>query len=508
MEIVGNSDRFPLDGKGEGMLNMNQVDQIKELQRQGMGPQEIGQRLKLNRKTVSRYMAREDYAAAMYHKSPGASRLDPFKAKIDEWLVEDRRMRFKQRHTAKRVHERLREEFPDRYDCSYPLVQRYIKAVKAARGDTQGYLELVWAAGEAQADFGEAEILCDGTPVTVKYLVMSFPASNAAYVQVFGGETAECVAQGLKDIFHRLGGVPLRIVFDNASGVGRRVGEKVTLSQLFLRFKCHYGFSVSFCNPASGNEKGNVENKVGYIRRNFFVPIPDVGELAGWNGQLLSRCEKDFDRPHYKKPGTIGELFAADRKALAPLPAKPFNVERFEKVHTDGYGKFCLEGRHWYATAPELAGREFVVGIGAHTLTVYDSTGVILCVHPRVYGAERSDSSNYRTSLEALLRKPGAWKNSQVRAAMDEPERDFLDRAAKAERMRILTALARAAETIEFETVLLSLSQAINLGTLDQYSLQALAGRAAYESLGTENGPGPDLTVYDHALMTNSEAAR
>ena len=490
------------------MLKMNQVDQIKELQRQGLGPQEIGERLKLNRKTVSRYMAREDFGPEVHRKSPGASRLDPFKAKIDEWLAEDWRMRFKQRHTAKRVHERLGQEFPDRYDCSYPLVQRYIKAVKAARGDAKGFLELVWAAGEAQADFGEAEILWNGTVVTIKYLVMSFPASNAAYVQAFGGETAECVAQGLKDIFHHLGGVPLRIVFDNASGVGRRVREKVSLSQLFLRFKCHYGFSVSFCNPASGNEKGNVENKVGYIRRNFFVPIPAVEEITAWNRQLLDRCEQDFARPHYKKPGTIAELFAADRKALAPLPSKPFNAERFEKVRADGYGKFCLDGRHWYATAPELAGKEFVAGIGAHMVTVYDGAGIIQCVHRRVYGAERSDSSNYRSSLEALLRKPGAWKNSQVRTAMDQPERDFLDQVAKSERMRILATLSRAAENIEFETVLTALSQAVSRGTLDDYSLQALAGRAVYEEFGSENGPGPDLGVYDKALMADTEGQR
>jgi hypothetical protein len=486
------------------MLRMNQVDQIKELQRQGVGPQEIGERLRLNRKTVARYMAREDFDRGLVAKPAISSRLDPFKAKIEEWLEEDRRMRFKQRHTAKRVHERLLEEFADSYDCSYPLVQRYLKARKAAKGDGKGSLELVWAPGEAQADFGEADILSDGNLVTIKYLVLSFPASNAAYVQAFRGETAECVAQGLKDIFHHLGGVPLRIVFDNASGVGRRVREKVTLSELFLRFKCHYGFSVSFCNPASGNEKGNVENKVGYIRRNFFVPIPDVGDIVTWNAALLARCEADFDRQHYKKPGMIGELFAADRKALAPLPAKPFNAERFEKVRTDGYGKFCLDGRHWYATAPDLAERELVAGIGAHTVTVHDTAGAIQCVHRRVYGEERSDSSNYRTSLEALLRKPGAWKNSQVRAALDEPGRVFLDSVAKAERMRILGALARAAETIGFETVLASLSEAIRLGTIDDYSLQALANRAVYESLGTENAPGPDLSEYDVALMARS----
>ncbi|MBN1242979.1 MAG: IS30 family transposase, partial [Spirochaetales bacterium] len=95
---------------------MNQVDQIKELQRQGLGPQEIAGRLKLDRKTVTRYMKRDNYERGLKAKAPAVLRLDPFKAKIDEWLEEDHRMRFKQRHTAKRVHERLAEEFPDRYD--------------------------------------------------------------------------------------------------------------------------------------------------------------------------------------------------------------------------------------------------------------------------------------------------------------------------------------------------------------------------------------------------------
>ena len=227
------------------------------------------------------------------------------------------------------------------------------------------------APGEAQADFGEADIVEAGTRRIMKYLIVSFPASNAAYMQAFGGETAECVIQGLTDVFNHLGGVPLRIVFDNASGVGRRVHDKVTFSELFLRFKCHYGFSVSFCNPESGNEKGNVENKVGYVRRNFFVPLPVIESMQSWNRELFAQAERDFDRLHYKKGRSIAELFEEDKKALGSLPEKPFRIERFERVKTDGYGKFCLDGKHWFSSAPELGQREIVVGIGAHAVTVY-----------------------------------------------------------------------------------------------------------------------------------------
>ena len=482
------------------MLRMNQVDQIKELQRQGVGPKEIGERLNLNRKTVAKYMAREAFDTVGSDKVEMPSKIDPYRDKIEEWLEEDRRMRFKQRHTAKRVHERLKEEFGDAFTCSYSIVQRYVKARKAKRS-VPGSLELVWSAGEAQGDFGEADVISEGVAVTIKYLVLSFPASNAAYVQAFRGETAECVAQGLRDIFHHIGGVPPRIVFDNASGIGRRVGEKITMSDLFLRFKCHYGFSVSFCNPASGNEKGNVENKVGYVRRNFFVPIPQVEDLQAWNGKLLTEVESDFERKHYKKPSTIRELFDRDKKALAPLPVHPFNVERHEKVLADGYGKFCLDGRHWYATAPELAGKSLVAGIGAHTVTVYNVNGTIECVHRRVYGSSRSDTSNYKTSLEALLRKPGAWKNSDVRHAMNPSGRDYLDALDKAERMRILTTLSKVSEDLSFEAALASLADAIRLGKTDDYSLQALANRAAYEEMGVGLRSGPDLSSYDRAFI-------
>ena len=224
------------------MLQMNQIDQIKELQRQGLGSLEIAGRLKIDRKTVAKYMREEDFNEKAQEKRAPASKLDPWKPIIDGWLEEDQRMRFKQRHTAQRVHNRLQAEYPEDYRCSYPLVQRYLKQKKSERGADRGYLELVWPPGEAQADFGGADIIEGGVKRPIQYLCLSFPNSNGGFIQGFGGETAECVCQGLMDIFHHIGGVPRRIVFDNAGGVGRRVREKVTLADLFRRF-----------NPLRGN---------------------------------------------------------------------------------------------------------------------------------------------------------------------------------------------------------------------------------------------------------------
>jgi Transposase and inactivated derivatives len=487
------------------MLQMNQIDQIKDLQRQGYGPKEIAARLGLDRKTTAKYMGTEDYSGGIPSRKATPSKLDPWKAEIEQWLEEDRRMRFKQRHTAKRIHDRLLAEHPGEYGCSYSILQRYVKGLKEERRQVSGFLELIWAPDEAQADFGEADVIEAGEKRMVKFLVLSFPSSNAAYVQAFGGETAECVCQGLKDIFERVGGVPSRIVFDNASGVGRRVRDRVTLSELFLRFKCHYGFSVSFCNPDSGHEKGNVENKVGYIRRNFFVPIPTVPSLPEWNRELLGISERDFPRPHYKKGQTIRELFDADRKALGPLPAKPFPVERLERIRTDGYGKFCIDDRHWYSSAPELALRSVMVGIGAHAITVYDDSGESLAVHERAYGNGRSDSIDYRTSLDQLLRKPGAWRNCALRAAISDSARETLDGLDRNDLHRVLGSLAKNAEAFGFELAIDSLEEALRLGKIDSFSSQALAARMAFDGLAGAPDSGPDLGAYDRAFMTTKD---
>ncbi len=211
--------------------------------------------------------------------------------------------------------------------------------------------------------------------------------SRRVYAVATADEKMPAFLRSHEEAFEFLGGVPRRIVFDNAGGVGRRVRDKISLNDLFLRFKCYYGFTVSFCNPEAGLEKGHVENKVGYVRRNFFVPILEVADLEIWNR----------------------ELWAEERRHLSPLPEGPFAVERLEKVRTNGYGKFCLDGRHWYSSAPERAEETLTVGLRAHAVVVYRPDGSALAVHRRSFGDSRTDTADPATSLETLLRRPRAW---------------------------------------------------------------------------------------------------
>lgn len=115
----------------------------------------------------------------------------------------------------------------------------------------------------------------------MRRFVLDFPYSNVGPSQLMPGENAECACQALRDIFEWLGGVPPRIVSDNAAGVGRRMFERVRLTRLFQSFQAHYGFEYVFRNAYAGHEKGGVESRVGAVRRKLFVPVPSVRGHAG-----------------------------------------------------------------------------------------------------------------------------------------------------------------------------------------------------------------------------------
>src|SRR5579875_3051114 len=405
----------PKEDLQEVMIGMAQQTTIKTLHQQGFGPSAIAARLGVDRKTVRKYLTQDDFSPPPPPlRPPGPSKLDPYHGVIQQWLAEDTRTFHKQHHTAQRILERLQAECPD-FKGSYSLVQRYVKSLRTP-APTTGTLELVWHPGECQVDFGTAEAVLDGVPQTCKYLTVSFPYSNAGYLQLYGGETAECLITGLQAVFERLGGVPPRLIFDNASAVGRRVAGEIRLTELFQRFQAHHGFQVTLCNPYSGHEKGHVENKVGYLRRQFLVPRPEIPDLPAFNQALLPRCEADWARPHYKKHTPIAVLVGEDQAALRPLPRARFDPVRYVAVPTDGYGKFRWDSVHYYSTAPEYAHQTVTVRVGAYTLAALAPDGTVVAEHRRRFGTRRTDSVDPRTQLTQLARNPGAWRNSAVRA--------------------------------------------------------------------------------------------
>lgn len=478
---------------------MPQIQGIREQYRKGSSVAELARTYGVDPKTVRKYLKLDDFSPKPPEKKIKASILDPYKPLINAWLSEDQRRWHKQRHTAKRIHDRLTVEVAG-YACSYNTVQRYVKRVLQEQRTVRASMELVWHPGESQADFGEADVVERGTLVRKKYLTLSFPYSNDSFTQIFGGETAECVCQGLKDIFAYIGGVPPLVVFDNATGVGRRIGEAIHEAELFSRMRAHYGFSVRFCNPESGHEKGNVEAKIGYTRRNLFVPEPAFDDIEDYNRSLLSLHASKAQESHYKKLVPIKDLFHEDTRALLPLPRTAFDPVRYDYLKADGYGKVRIDSRHYYSTSPEYAGQEVLVAIRAHSIDILDDHKRLIVRHSRVYGERRSDSCDYRTSLAVLMNNPGAWKNSGIRELIPDPLKSLMDRQERAQLHATLKTMHRLSGEYGFEIAVQALEEGVQRSRTSFHDAAILAARIAGYGLTMAPERGPDLHGYDEFL--------
>lgn len=479
---------------------MTQVDCIKEMQAKRLSFTDICTRTNLDPKTVRKYMAQEDFSPPAPSPKKHKSIIDEFKPAIEEMLDHDTRVWRKQHHTAARICKRLIQEYGAQIE--YSTVQRYVKQRRQERKETRtGFNELKWDSGEAQVDFGEAEFETENGMQRHPYLVMSLPYSNAGFKQVFDGETAECVCEGLQAIFRHLGGCPRRLIFDNATGVGRRMEKGVRMAELFSRFKAHHGFEVTFCNPNSGNEKGNVENKVGYERRNDFVPVPYIGNIREFNCRLLDEAAKDFNREHYKKERLISELLVEDIASFMELPRSLFDACRYVKVKTDGYGKFCLDGCHHYSSAPEYAIQEIMVRIGAFSVAPLTREAIPISEHRREYGEARTDITDYRTTISQLVKTPGAWRNSGLRGVLTGRLRDEMDNQGPGELRATLRTMNNLWDVYGLETAISALEEAAAAGRLDRASSTVVAMRLATQGLFPTLPSGPDLAIYDRQLL-------
>ena len=480
------------------MLNMTQINYIRDLAQSGYKISEIHEITNADRKTINKYLEKDDFSPKPPIKNGRSSIVAPFHDKIMEYLEDDKKHWAKQHHTAKRIFERLKDE--EGYKGSYDAIQKYVKKLRQET-KTTGTQELVWEPGCAQVDFGEADFNEDTDCVRRKYLTVSFPYSNDGFSQVFCGETAECVCHGLKDIFEYIGGVPSLLVFDNATGVGRRICEKVIETELFARFRAHYGFQIRFCNPRAGWEKGNVENKVGTNRRNLFVPVPTYHDVEEYNKELLEKHIIKAKEEHYKKGVIISELFKEDKEHFLPLPRKPFHVIRYETCKADGYGNICLDGKHYYSTKPENSKKNVLIGIQAHYIDVLEDDGQLLIRHKRQYGKERTDVRDYSTSLAMLSKNTGAWSNSGFRQEAPDLIRNYIDTQSKVERKATLRMLNDLSGQYGLKAAINALEMAIKNNSVNKANAAILAARITGYGIDTPPEPGPSLHVYDQTFL-------
>ena len=469
------------------MTTMDQIHRIRELYyEQDKNLKEIAIIMNCDWRTVRKYVDMEDFntpSPTPVSKEEHESKLDPFKLFIDEWLEADKLAPRKQRHTAKRIYRRLRDE-AEGFNCSYRLVALYVaeKKEELRLKKTEGYIPLVHHPGEAQADFGFADFYENGKlHHEAKYLVLSFPFSNGGFLQLNYGENMECLLEGLVAMFEHIGGVPTEIWFDNTRTIVTKVikGGGRNVTERFQRFCEHYRIKAVFMNPESGWEKGNVENKVGYLRRNELVPVPRFDSLADENKYLLDCCELDMQREHYDDDSNrfISELFQEDKARLLPLPSVPFDTALYTTATTDKYGKFTLDaGKHRYSASPAFCESCVNLKITSSNVIVMDKDMHEVVRHKRLYG-EDHERMDWLPYLTYIARKPRSLRNSGIYDMMPQTMKIYMDNCESKERGRVLKVLAELTERTGFTSAVNTVDEAVRLNAIDPDSLQSLYRR-------------------------------
>lgn len=392
------------------MLDMTHVEYIKNLyEKEDLSLREIAKRTNHDFRTVQKYAYRNDWNPKIEPKMTATDYpvLGPYIPIIDAWLEQDEREPRKQRHTISRIYSRLQKEHG--YKGSYCTVKRYCQRKKdMAKKLGEGFLPIAQPPAHTQVDFGEFKYY-DGAGIDHKghALIVSFPCSNAAWMQVYPSENQECLLTGLKRIFYHIGGTPKLMRCDNMTTAVAQVleGAERVLSEGFVRFKLHHRFEAEFCNPAKGNEKGNVENKVGYTRRNMLVPVPTITDFDSYNEKLLEQCDADHDRRHYKHGISIGELWTQEKEHLLTLPEHEYDVFRYENLTVNKYGFIAVDTVK-YGLSPEMSGMIIQAKIYFDRIEVY-SDHCLLKTFRRSY-EKNTEVYDWREYLPVLAKKPGA----------------------------------------------------------------------------------------------------
>lgn len=311
--------------------------------------------------------------------------------------------------------------------------------------------------------------------------MLSFPFSNGGFLQLNYGENMECLLEGLVAIFEHIGGVPTEIWFDNTRTIVTKVikGGGRDITERFQRFCEHYRIKPIFMNPESGWEKGNVENKVGYLRRNELVPVPRFDDLTEENRHLLDRCEIDMQREHYDDDADrfISELFEEDKARLLPLPSVPFDTALYTTATTDKYGKFTLDaGKHRYSASPAFCESIVNLKITSSAVIVMDADMHEVVRHKRLYGDEH-ERMDWLPYLTYIARKPRSLRNSGIYDMMPQTMQIYMDNCESKERGRVLKVLAELTERTGFASAVKTVDEAVRLNATDPDSLQSLYRR-------------------------------
>ncbi len=351
---------------------------------EGKSRREAARLFGINRRTVDKMMAFSIPPGYRRSQPVRRPKLDPFVGIIDAILEADKQVPKKQKHTSKRVFERLRDEHG--YVGGITIVKDYIFAAK--RRQREMFVPLFHPPGHAQVDFGEALAVIGGVERKVHFLVMDLPHSDGCFLKAYPAETTEAFCDGHVAAFEFFGGVPVSILYDNTTiAVARILGDgKRKRTRVFSELVSHYLFEDRFGRPGKGNDKGKVEGMVGYARRNFMVPKPRFANFDDLNAHLAQQCRKRMNDRLRGHKGTIGERFLADAAQLRPLPTVAYDACDKQSVRVSSLSLVRYRGND-YSVPTAYGHRQVLVRGYVHEVVIACDTEVI-ARHPRSWEKE------------------------------------------------------------------------------------------------------------------------
>ena len=393
------------------MLPMDDIERIRRLVLvEGFSQREVARQLGIARKSVRKAVQRADPFEYTLKAPRACPKLDSFKPIIDAWLEQDRKAPRKQRHSGARVHERLVAEHS--FQGSLRSVSSYVSDRKKAASPSPVFAPMDYPPGfEIQIDWGEGTVILNGNSTLLFFFCARLPFSKATFVRAYTKDDMPSFLDAHNHLFQYLRGVPGQLAYDNLKSAVIKVltGRKRVLNRRLIELKSHYLFQTRFCNVASGNEKGHVENSVKRTERTYLTPIPQVTSLVELNVFLMANCVKDLQRVCKQTGKTYGELLGQETLQFRGLPVDPFSACVVEPARIDKQS--TVVHNHCRYSVPVRYARQH------SRLRIYAERVEILIGDDIVVSHERGDPGQWKLEFEHYIplldRKPG-WLESAL----------------------------------------------------------------------------------------------
>lgn len=403
------------------MLKVEQKERIRRAHYvEGKSIRAIAREFGHSRRTVKKALESAEEGKYTLKQEREAPVLGPYKERIEELLRENERLPRKQRYTGPKIYKTVADEG---YQGSESGVLCYLTKLRKKLKKPKLFIPLAYDPGvDAQVDWGEATVIMKGEKRIVQIFVMRLCYSRRIFVMAFPNQRQEAFFAGHVAAFAHFEGVPHRLTYDNLKTAVERIlkGRNRAEQPSFVTFRSYYLFESHYCTPGQGNEKGGVEHGVGYARRNFMVPLPEVDSFAELNEQLRQACLEDDPRRVNRQPRTIQEMWQEEQKMLRPPPDQPYDCCQQKLARLNPYGQVEIETNR-YSVPVEQAEPEVRVKLYPFRVEIYGSQQAEpIAIHDRCYDREQDifDPLHY---LALLCQRPGALAHAKpIREWRDE----------------------------------------------------------------------------------------